>query len=189
MFSPQGGLWVRCLACAKALAHAKSKFCDRTCEVSVRPRRGHVPQKCRKCDQSFLARPDQRYCSMGCKPAPPLSRDRTRPDLLPSSIPTDLEIAWAAGIYEGEGWISRWSSSRDVFSLGVAQKDPWILYRLRSLFGGKVSREKRRELHIWRIHGRLARQFALVIWPFLSPHRQTQIGTITQAQSAEGGRP
>jgi hypothetical protein len=49
--------------------------------------------------------------------------------------PSDLDIAWAAGIYEGEGSCIK---SGNSFGVSVAQKDPEILYRLRDLFGGSV---------------------------------------------------
>src|SRR5258706_7126079 len=63
----------------------------------------------------------------------------------PTEVPTMKDIAWAAGIYEGEGSVSRdvnctgyWSGIR----ISVTQKDRWLLHRLKALFGGTIATQK-----------------------------------------------
>lgn len=50
----------------------------------------------------------------------------------------DLNLAWAAGFYEGEGWVSFLSSpsmKNPQLRLMVTQKDTVPLYRLQEIFG------------------------------------------------------
>lgn len=86
----------------------------------------------------------------------------------PSTLhPTSLDIAWAAGIYEGEG-------SAGYSGISVSQSDRWILDRFQTLFGGKVSYEQSIEMHFWRASGARARGFLMTIYRFLSPWRQAK---------------
>lgn len=65
----------------------------------------------------------------------------------------------------------------------MEQGDPWILNRMRSLFGGTVTRrtgtiklngkEYRRGYH-WILSGARARGFLMTIYGLLSPRRQLQ---------------
>ena len=91
--------------------------------------------------------------------------------------PTIADLAWAAGIWEGEGTVI----FAGTFRMEVAQKDRWILDRLRSLFGGSVY--VRREhykggryiLHQWYLTGPRACGFAYSIYTWLSPRRRAQV--------------
>lgn len=94
---------------------------------------------------------------------------------------TSQQIAWAAGIFEGEGscgWTSRHKNCQEVM---VLQKDPWILYELARVFGfGKVSARKNygpigNGDYRWRISGPNARGFLMTIYTFLSPRRREQV--------------
>jgi hypothetical protein len=93
---------------------------------------------------------------------------------------SSLEIAWAAGIYEGEGSCS---SVNRCLNIEVNQKDPWILYKLRDLFGGTVKQYNQHANAIkpgnnsfkWYITGSLARGFAYTVFTYLSPRRRAQI--------------
>ncbi len=89
--------------------------------------------------------------------------------------PTTFDIAWAAGIYEGEGTAARSSSGRGCEKLAVSQKDMWLLERLRYLFGGSIVKHGTDSCHLWLVTGARARGFAMTIYTFLSPRRQTQI--------------
>ena len=80
---------------------------------------------------------------------------------------TIKDIAWAAGIYEGEGTFSSGKSAR------VTQKDPWLVYRLKDLFGGTISVHN--GYYYWTVCGSDARGFLLSIFSFLSPRRRAQI--------------
>jgi hypothetical protein len=81
------------------------------------------------------------------------------------------DIAWAAGIYEGEGCFAG-SSSTSRF-VHVVQKDPWLCYKLKSLFGGSVHIYN--GYHKWMLCGDGARGFLLTIFTFLSPRRRKVI--------------
>jgi hypothetical protein len=84
--------------------------------------------------------------------------------------PTMLDIAWAAGIYEGEGSIAASSS------VTVTQKDPYLLRKLQDLFGGAIySNTNRRGAHAWCVSGTRARGFIYTIFTFLSPRRRRQV--------------
>lgn len=91
--------------------------------------------------------------------------------------PSILDIAWAAGIYEGEG-----SCNKTQRIIVVDQKDPWLCRRLLELFGGAVYAIPKaglnRDLHYrWVARGSRAIGFALTIFKFLSPRRQSQVST------------
>lgn len=100
---------------------------------------------------------------------------RVRSDLHPSEHPTNLDVAWAAGIYEGEGSVH--ASTIGQNSVSVAQKERWLCDRLRLLFGGSVHSYiyDGRTYYRWGVSGALARGFLMTIYCFLSPHRRTQI--------------
>ena len=95
--------------------------------------------------------------------------------------PTTLDIVWAAGIYEGEGCVSRkGEGGMRTEVVCVSQKHRWILDRLCAFFGGSVgishygagSRYAKHELFVWNICGARARGFLMTVYQFLSPHRR-----------------
>ena len=94
--------------------------------------------------------------------------------------PTTFDIHWAAGIYEGEGSVYE---SKGSMGLHVTQKDPWILQRLRRLFGGTVAKREfdysykagRAYVYRWSISGARARGFGYTIYTLLSPRRRAQM--------------
>lgn len=92
--------------------------------------------------------------------------------------PTSLDIAWAAGIFEGEGhcyWqIVKTSGTQRV---RVGQKDSWILYKLKDLFGGSVrtNNNKWGLWYVWDLNGSRARGFLMTIYKFLFPQRKEQV--------------
>jgi hypothetical protein len=95
------------------------------------------------------------------------------PTLAPTTKPSMLDIAWAAGIYEGEGWCS--SPRRTDFQMAVCQKDRWLCAKMRALFGGSVHPKHGYNAWWWRLSGPRARGFAYTIFTFLSPRRRAQI--------------
>jgi len=119
----------------------------------------------------------------------PWNYGQLSPKLAPTEHPTTKDIAWAAGIFEGEGTCSAprkympEDTKRGGTVVMVSQKERWILDRLRALFGGRV-REYRarahkytneyRMYHRWDLHGARARGFLMTIWLFLSPRRRLQ---------------
>src|SRR3972149_5797889 len=94
---------------------------------------------------------------------------------LATSTPTLADIAWAAGIYEGEGWCSnqkKWTHQAGTFSLNVKQKDRWVCDKLLSLFGGKIFGPYKNEMRTWRVSGGRARGVIYTLFSFLSPRRR-----------------
>ena len=100
--------------------------------------------------------------------------------------PTDLEIAWAAGIFEGEGSCCASGTGKRSFVVAVDQKDPELLYRLRDLFGGTVDEYENNRgtlansfksftIFRWAICGDRARIFLAAIYGYLTVRRKTQI--------------
>lgn len=99
--------------------------------------------------------------------------------------PSLLDIAWAAGVYEGEGScvIRRKSDVNRSACISVVQKDRWLCDRLRMLFGGSVGKDIRATagrlekmvFYCWRLTGMRARGFMMTIYKFLSPRRQLRI--------------
>ena len=106
---------------------------------------------------------------------------KLNPKSAPSEYPTTQDIAWAAGIYEGEGWCAQDSKSR----IKVGQKDPWLPERLRALFGGSVYMEHHSRIsdgyhredpfYVWALSGARARGFLMSIYGLLSPRRKAYI--------------
>lgn len=116
--------------------------------------------------------------------AGPLSDGRARRrrnwhDKPPVERPTLKDIAWAAGIYEGEGHVGR--SARGAVTANVSQKDGWLPERLRQLFGGctghYASQSSLGNSMMWRWYlcGPRALGFLFTIYPLLSPRRRGQI--------------
>ena len=101
-----------------------------------------------------------------------------------SNHPTMLDIAWAAGIWEGEGSINGARKSRRSTQVSVVQKDTWLLYRLKELFGGGVYlKNDRASEHVcsqWSCSGPRARGFIFTIFSHLSPRRRTQIRKVLE---------
>lgn len=107
-----------------------------------------------------------------------------------------IDVAWAAGIYEGEGSITYTTPAYP--RVQVTQNDRWILDRLQSLFGGRVARYARsktswqpeRYFHLWYLNGPNALGFMFTIYEFLSPHRQARFLEIySQCDPKQNGLP
>jgi hypothetical protein len=99
------------------------------------------------------------------------------PKQAPSEHPTTRDIAWAAGIIEGE------ASIVDANELRVVQKDRWLCDRLRALFGGYVTEAAHKarwnipagKYWVWNISGARVRGLSLSIYSFLPPRRKAQL--------------
>jgi len=99
--------------------------------------------------------------------------------------PTIRDIAWAAGIYEGEGHARADTGQRPCTHVTVVQKDRWILDRLRQLFGGSIHLNGR-GMHSWHISGTRARGFLMTIYGFLSLRRRLQADRALASKLAPG---
>ena len=88
-----------------------------------------------------------------------------------------MDIAWAAGIYEGEGSLAVAPHSPNSVQINVGQKQRWLLDRLRDLFGGSVLERQMNDQPFfeWKVSGARARGFLMTIYTFMSPRRQDQI--------------
>lgn len=144
-------------------------------------------QTCRRCQREQpldrfqrLPRGRRRVCNR-CRATPtPYGTHSVQVYTAPTctQVPTLSDLAWAAGIWEGEGSVI---VTHDTFRIEVAQKDRWILDRLRMLFGGSVYvrnehyRGGRYILHKWYLTGARGRGFAYTIFTWLSPRRRAQI--------------
>lgn len=95
----------------------------------------------------------------------------------PVKQPSDIDIAWVAGLYEGEG--TCWDTSKGQIMCGIYQKDPEILYWCLEMFGGSISQNRHKipdkVCNIWNLSGDNARMFLQVIYPFMSARRKVQI--------------
>ena len=105
-----------------------------------------------------------------------------------TAVPTMLDIAWAAGIYEGEGTANGYAGRKRPHILAtqvrIGQKNPWILHRCKELFGGHISTSINNSplntdrlpitMYTWQISGARARGFLMTIYKFLSPRRKEQ---------------
>jgi hypothetical protein len=99
-----------------------------------------------------------------------------RPELEATKIPSAIDVAWSAGIYEGEGTCRLCGHTKRGFMASVTQKDPELLYRLRDWFGGSV-RDNGAGIgvHTWDICGDRARIFMCLIYEFLTVRRREQL--------------
>lgn len=98
-----------------------------------------------------------------------------------------VDLAWAAGIWEGEGSIGDPRTKGRYLrglNISVCQQDPWILHKLQALFGGPSVRTRPASTHnplsakdiwVWQITGPRAYGTIMTLYPLLSPHRQEQV--------------
>lgn len=92
---------------------------------------------------------------------------------------TARDIAWFAGILEGEGSFGTPTRTRRSDTVSITQKEPWILHRIASLVGGgsvKLNEQSNgRSYFRWDCYGPRARGVAMTVFTFMSPHRKEQI--------------
>ncbi|KKM91634.1 hypothetical protein LCGC14_1226630 [marine sediment metagenome] len=100
-----------------------------------------------------------------------------KPGLEATKNPMLSDIAWAAGLYEGEG--SCHYHPRGTAHIEIAQKGTEILHWMKELFGGRVttlsSSASPNQIHRWVATGARARGFALTIYTWLSSRRRRQV--------------
>lgn len=108
----------------------------------------------------------------------------------PSRRPTLIDIAWIAGLYEGEG-----SASRGTIT--IPQKEREVLDRVQELVGGRVSGPHYRVepsgeptyQHKWWATGRRGRGIAMTMYFLLSARRRAQLEEFVIDVSRETERP
>lgn len=89
-------------------------------------------------------------------------------------LPSTVELAWAAGFLEGDGWF------QPQPRVGATQVEWDPIARLVSMFGGAVTHKKPRtatQNHYleWSVYGARARGVMMTLYPFMSPKRKAQI--------------
>ncbi len=158
----------------------------------LNPRIEYEERACRVCGKSFFVRNNladrsQRSCSKICATKSRYMRGwepnnlsanwNKNLKLRPAYHPTIRDIAWAAGIYEGEGSIGTRESCPNGVQVQVGQREKWLCQRLRDLFGGSAYERqmKGRPFYSWAVSGARARGFIMTIYTFMSPRRQGQI--------------
>lgn len=93
----------------------------------------------------------------------------------PVRVPSDLDVAWIAGLYEGEGCCNN-IKGRTLAT--ITQKDPQILFWCREMFGGRITEIRvgtDKNCHIWAVCGDNARILLRAIYPFMSARRKVQL--------------
>jgi hypothetical protein len=112
------------------------------------------------------------------------------PALDATKVPTAIDIAWAAGIYEGEGSARLCGRGKRSLHVGIPQKDPEILYRLRDWFGGSVGKPSGgNPCYHFDICGDRARIFLALVYHFLSVRRKTQVDATNALEFLRGASP
>lgn len=92
---------------------------------------------------------------------------------MPQASRLEIETAWAAGFYEGEGCIAY---CRGHLMLTISQVNREPLDRFYRWAGtGTVSPMKSVPINIFRSSGLHAQHLAVMMWPHLSARRQDQI--------------
>lgn len=93
----------------------------------------------------------------------------------PSQPASQEWCAWAAGIIDGEGWISVFENRTGNYRLevGVNNTDPRMCRKLLEMFGGnklvlfKTTNPKHRPFWKWQLLGRNCKPFLQAVLPYL----------------------
>ena len=92
-----------------------------------------------------------------------------------------MSIEWAAGLFEGEGFIRRINPSNITYEVNVKMTDRDIVERFIPLFGGSVTpnklpaNPKHKPTYTWRLTSKTAvRQFLVTMLPFFGHRRANQ---------------
>jgi hypothetical protein len=120
-----------------------------------------------------------------------LFRTRTnRPELDATKVPTEVEVAWSGGIFEGEGTVRLAGNGKRGFMVAIPQKDPELLYWLRDWFGGSVAAPSGvNPCYHWNICGDRARIFVALIYGMLTARRKEQVDATNGLEFLRGESP
>lgn len=108
------------------------------------------------------------------------------------TVVTDTDLAWAAGIIDGEGSISLARCKRqgkdETYSLRVqvGNTDPRMILRLKELFGGSIpkveNRGRYKPMWRWILYGNAAAVFLTSVLPYLVSKRdQAECGLTSRS--------
>lgn len=134
--------------------------------------------RCKVCHAAYMRRRSAELKSGIWKPT---GMRRNVP--LATRIPTDVDIAWAAGFLEGEGHFRRSSSARNrhgTEEVSAGQVNPEPLYRLQEFFGGGINVKRRskwgmNDILYWKVTGERARILMRAVESSMSTRRREQI--------------
>lgn len=90
-----------------------------------------------------------------------------------------MELAWAAGFFDGEGWstvnLPSKTSKKARAHVGISQKDTRPLERFVALFGGNILKPSgTSSAHTLRYTGPRAEAVMEALWPYLSEPKKEQ---------------
>jgi hypothetical protein len=94
-------------------------------------------------------------------------------------VAPETELAWSAGLFDGEGCTSVLKAQRDKYSyvrMSISQKTPEVLERFKDAVGyGKIYKSNTREIYSLDIYKREDVVETLKkIWPYLSSPKKKQ---------------
>ena len=95
---------------------------------------------------------------------------------------SDVELAWAAGFFDGEGCTSVLSAKRDRYTylrMGVSQKNPALLEKFQRIVGcGKIYKSNQRPIHSWDCYIEKDCEAVLaMLWPYIGEQKRKQADT------------
>lgn len=98
---------------------------------------------------------------------------------------SDVDLAWAAGFFDGEGSTSILKAQRDKYAyirMSVSQKYPELLEKFKFIVGhGKIYKSNTREIYSWNCYKQNEVNLVLdTLWPFLSEMKKQQANTAKQ---------
>ncbi len=102
----------------------------------------------------------------------------------------ETELAYLAGVFDGEGSMGMWSKGKDKnkgFRLQVEMADGDVVLRFMTYFlkGSLTARhrdEKYKIMYAWRVNGEEAKVVAREMLPHLSRRRQAQFAEVMAQQ-------
>jgi hypothetical protein len=103
-----------------------------------------------------------------------------------------LDLAWAAGFFDGEGWIGMTRTAKGGFSIvaTATQKQIGPLAKLQSMFGGAIhdKGDKRKDgCSFWSVSSALAETFLRAVLPYLVVKKeQAEIALLYRAMPWRG---
>ena len=114
--------------------------------------------------------------------------------LVPKQHPSMLDISWAAGVIEGEGTFDLTRSKPHLQGsarVSAVQKKPWMMVRLKALFGGSIYTSSNQglgngDVTRWMLCGVRARGLMMTVYTFMSPHKKKIIKTILKGKFKPG---
>lgn len=112
----------------------------------------------------------------------------TSPAPTEQRIKSEIELAWAAGFFEGEGCVTYGGTSTGYAyaKATIGTTDPDVLLKFQRAVGmGKIygpyeQKNKRHKVFwVWNLHGRdKVLQLQELLWPWLGQRRQEQFRTV-----------